>query len=165
LLKRGTLFVEARQAVRIDTAVASVLAAPGSVLIVSADKSHVQVLDLLDRRSGDVKVVAGKTSLPLNPGTEVRVLAGATFHARRLALGDGIGRRRVRAVAIGNEYRAVINEFSIPDALVTHPLLRRLPASSDLSDRLLLGRIVKTAAALAYATNDSREAFSSQVMP
>jgi hypothetical protein len=71
----------------------------------------------------------------------------------------------VRAVAIGNEYRAVINEFSIPDALVTHPLLRRLPASSDLSDRLLLGRIVKTAAALAYATNDSREAFSSQVMP
>jgi hypothetical protein len=160
-LQCGTIFIDAEQALRIDTPTSSVFAAPHSALVISADDSRTQVLNLHDRRAGAVKLLVGKTYVPLGPGAEARVLKERSVKARPLALGDGIGRRSMRVVPTAENLNVVVNEFSIPDALLAHPVLKQFSASHNAPDRTLVNKIVKTAAAVAFATAGSREVYSS----
>ena len=163
-LKQGTIFVDAAQALRVDTPTASVFAAPHSVLVISADDLRTQVLNLHDQRMGAVKLLVGKSYVPVGPGSEARVLNEQSVKARPLALGDGIGRRRMRVIPGADNVNVVVNEFSIPDALVAHPVLKQFSVSHHAPDRLLVNKIVKTAAAVACATAGSREVYSSAAM-
>jgi hypothetical protein len=121
---------------------------PGSLAIMAELGADGAVLNLLDTRSGGVKIeVCGKVvSLPAGKELVMTKKLNAGFDDVNPF--PEIPYRNVREYAATDTVKVFVCEFSIPEAIRTIEPIRQVLKSSRPMDRKLASKIIKTAAAL-----------------
>jgi len=150
-LSSGTILAHATIPLIFDTPNGTVTVKQNSVALISSQETMTRVFDLHDERRNGVVAVSGQTSLNLNPGSEVALMARSQGDISRVVLGDNIGHKNIRVMKIGGGHGRgmVTGEFSMSDLLAYHPLLQKLRKSTDKNDQELVKSLMKTAAARA----------------
>jgi hypothetical protein len=152
-LESGTVLVYERKPMKIQTPHCEIDINARSAVLISAEPEVTDTLDLYDWRYGGVKVSVGTRTKPLSPGDEIAMVAASSPEAaQHLVLKDGLNRRKMKVVSLGNNQFAVASQFSLVDAMLKRPLVSQLKSSQDKDDRATYEQIVKTAAAL-YMSN------------
>ncbi|MBI4533586.1 MAG: hypothetical protein HY711_06525 [Candidatus Melainabacteria bacterium] len=158
----GSVLTKSSRTTRLDTPSGVVVAKPNAAALVIVEDNLTRVLDLSDRASSDIRVLADRQYVDLLPGQEVGLIRGVRIDPKMLVSGDGLGRRRMRVIPGSGEVRVVVNEFSIVDALGKLSVLKGIRRSQDNEELSLLYQIMKTAAAVAMSTGKSSIPYSSQ---
>lgn len=149
MLDGGSVLVHKRKPVQLQTPHGEVSIQSHAAALVSVDSEVTRVIDLFDWRIGCIKVSAGKSTKSLGPGSEMAlVIAQSPEEAQHLVLSDGLRRRKVKTVDMGQRHFAVASELSLVDAILKQPLLNQLRKSPNKDDKAVYEEIIKTAAAL-----------------
>ncbi len=145
-LDLGSVIVNVRNKLAINTPHAGIIANVGSIVLVSVGSKITRVRDLSDRNKDAISILIGKHVLTLFPGKEAAVV-DTTRDPLPVVFADGLSRRGYRVVAV-DRMRVVTNDFSILDALIKHPLLQDLRHSPAKGDIATVSEIMKTAAVI-----------------
>ncbi len=156
----GCAMIHAEQAMHIDTCRANIYVRPGSTVVVGARTEATRVLNLSDRKHDSVRVVFGKTHISLNPGEELVVLNSDSSELEQAAFEYVIRYRNAQTIDVTPEYKAVLFEFSLADAMKHCLIFRQLTQSPKPQDKALLAEIIKTAAAVNTMFEKSRDKYT-----
>ncbi|HEY9870912.1 MAG TPA: hypothetical protein V6D08_17235, partial [Candidatus Obscuribacterales bacterium] len=160
-LSDGTVLLHPDRDVVIYTDNGDALIEAGSAAIISADVDITRVLNLSDHRPHGVHLVMNGQDAKLAPGYEASFTRGGKINARQLVLAQRLGRRDMRIMRMGENQYAVLNEFSVTDALIRHPLLQEARRSGAASDKRLIAEVQKTAAVISVSRDRTRGMYSS----
>ena len=128
---------------------------PRAAALISTDSAVSRVIDLFDSHFGCIKIQAGQVSRRLGPGGELAVMkAGSKEEAQELLLLDNLRRRKEKVDALPAGQFVIQDQVSIVDASLKEPMLGTMRRSTDVKDKTLSKKILKTAAAL-YLTESS----------
>jgi hypothetical protein len=152
-LSRGSVLVYTRERLRMETRHGTVLAKPGSVLLVTARDRITRVLNLADDGGVSIEIIVGRRAIPLPSGMELNIVPRSVKDPEAMVWSDGLARRNLQVLPVDDKLQLVLNDVSIVDAFSKKPLLDRLRASGSPADKSLRKRIVKTAAVIALASD------------
>ena len=144
----GCIMVHTEEPIYINTCRANIFAKAGSTIVVGAKKDATRILNLSDRKHDSVRVLYGKNHISLNPGEELAVVGANADAADKAANEYVIRYRNAQALTPSADYKALLFEFSLGDALKHCLIFKQLRESPRQEDRVLLKEIVKTAAAV-----------------
>ncbi|MBY0547036.1 MAG: hypothetical protein K2W95_07065 [Candidatus Obscuribacterales bacterium] len=153
-LKKGATLMMVTAPTRVKTPHATVFLKPGSIVLLSAASELSRVRDLSDRKSKSVQIQVGNNVFPLIAGSEASITRSKR-DAMAMVLSDGIARRNFRQVT-SHGAQVIVNEFSLLDALASHPVMDDIRYAQDQAARQITGTILKTAAAIAIVIDRQR---------
>lgn len=146
-ISEGELMVDAVANTRIKTRLSTIEAKSKSLVYVRSRAGTEHIFILL----GSAPVVVDHHKELLNAGEEA-VVTDHKPNYRDLVGDDDIGRRRLRTQPLVAGKHFATAEFSLIQAVEREPLIYRIFHSADSEDRLLKGRLIKTAAVLNIVT-------------
>jgi hypothetical protein len=144
----GCILVHGESEMLVDTCRAKVLIRKGATIVLSAKKDVTRVLNLSDHKRDSVRVMFGKNFVALNPGEELGIVSASASDIDKAATEYVIRFRNAQKLVVSPEYRAVLFDFSLADAMKHCLIFRQLSQSPRLQDKALLADIIKTAAAV-----------------
>lgn len=154
---RTALIVSERDAV-IDTAYGAIQVKRGAVLTLETSNGIIRVQSCSGPHDVSIKVENG--TIPVAPGQEV-LLTGAEPREFERHPYDGIGRRGTVSYKMGKTH-LTISDFSIISLLQNADYLSELKASKNNSERRILSKVLKTAAAVQTLTAGKRGAYNAK---
>lgn len=158
-LSCGCALVHTEQAIEIKTCRAEVLVRPGASIVIGAKKDATRILNLSDRKHDSVRVIFSGKHISLNPGEELAVVAASASEEDHAANEYVIRYRNAETIAVSPEYKALLFEFSLGDAMKHCLIFKQLSSSPRAQDKLLLSEIIKTAAAVNTMFAKSRDKY------
>lgn len=147
-LSCGCALISAEQPLTIETCRAKVFVREGATVVVSAKSDVTRLLNLSDRKRDSVRVIFGGKHIVLNPGEELSIVSAEASDADKAAIEQVIRFRNAETLNVSSEYKAVLFEFSLGDAMKHCQIFKQLSSSPDERDKALLNEIIKTAAAV-----------------
>lgn len=143
-LIHGDLFLNSRNCLPIKTPLAQVLPGKGALASITTHKGRTYIRSC--GPTGTLSVIVNARRIPVNSGEELLICDHEPEHAD-ISPADGVGRRNTHTTRYGAVY-ATVSDFSIISAVSNHQKLATLCRSSNISERRLLERLLKTAATI-----------------
>ncbi len=156
----GCVMVHTDEDVLMETCRASVYARSGATIVVSAKPDATRVLNLTDKKHDSVRVIFGKNHISLNPGEELVIANVTQSNVEKDAAEYVLRYRNAQTVSVSPEYKAVLFEFSLGDAMKHCLIFKQLTSSPKAEDKILLAQIIKTAAAVDTMFAKSRDKYT-----
>lgn len=144
----GCVLVHTEEPIFVTTCRTKVFAKAGATIVIGAKKDATRVLNLSDRKHDSVRVLFGKNHISLNPGEEIAVIGANAASDDKAANEYVIRYRNAQSLAPSPDYKALLFEFSLADALKHCLIFKQLRESPRKEDQVLLKEIIKTAAAV-----------------
>ncbi len=144
----GCILVHTEEPIYISTCRANVFADAGSTIVIGAKADATRILNLSDRKHDSVRVIFDSNHVALNPGEELSVVGAKADDADQKANEHVIRFRNAESIAVSPEYKALLFEFSLADAMKHCLIFKQLSSSPAQEDKKLLSEIIKTAAAV-----------------
>jgi hypothetical protein len=141
-LTKGAALYHADHPLTVETALASVQIAKGSVVLMLETGDSLAVYNLYDEHRDDVRVNVKRTSIPLAPGQMVN-LSELSGSFGKVCQGKGISYRKPALLNTGSNIRAYVADFSMPSALANVPPLQ---TASKKQGKHSMSKVFKTAA-------------------
>lgn len=163
ILGSGCALIHTEEPIFISTCRAKVFARAGATIVVGAKKDATRVMNFSDRKHDSVRVIFGNNHVSLNPGEELAIVSSTAPNADKAANEYVIRYRNAQSIAVSPEYKAVLFEFSLADAMQHCLIFRQLRESPLAEDKQLLTEIIKTAAAVNTLYAKSRDKYTHAV--
>lgn len=156
-LSRGEVVLSASRRTSINAGLHSVDVAPGAIVHVFKDGAVLKVRSLCDTGKATHVMVAGK-AVRLSAGEELAVGTDSGSVNDSISQ-DKIGRREVHRFVVDNKHHLVKSELSMIGLIQKSSLLSTMYSKGSQTDRNVMERVMKMAAALFQVTG-KRGAYS-----
>jgi hypothetical protein len=148
-LRCGEMFMQVPDKVVIQTPVADVVGGKSAVIDVDADADFVRLKAFSG--PGHAMLVAGERTLNVSPGEEFTA-APHDISETDIYIPDGVARRRDERIKLTEKLFGAHCEFSMVSFFNAAPYVQPLKRASAGDDKVMLDRILKTAASLFTVT-------------
>lgn len=156
----GCVLVHTEEPIQVKTCRATITAKNGATVVIGAKSDATRILNLSDRKHDSVRVVFGRNYVSLNPGEEIVVLNSQLSDIEKHAMEEVIRFRNAQTLQVSPDYKAVVFEFSLTDAMKRCLIFKQLNSSPNQQDHVLLKEIIKTAAAVNTMFSKSRDKYT-----
>ncbi len=156
----GCVLIHTEEPINVKTCRAMVSAKNGATVVIGAKSDATRILNLSDRKHDSVRVIFGRNHVTLNPGEEIVVVSNQLSDFEKNAMEEVIRYRNAQSLQVSPEYKAVVFEFSLTDAMKRCLIFKQLNSSPNQQDHALLKEIIKTAAAVNTMFSKTREKYT-----
>lgn len=150
-LASGELMLVSKQPVVLNVSRHRVYFDKDVIASVTTKRGVLSIRNLSESHYAAIKACLNGSCFKLGAGQEL-LLAHGTTNLQSAAAVDRVQRRKPHLFAFGNGDELLSSEFSLVDVIRSSPLFSAMVKSGSKQDRIILGRITKTAACLAIAT-------------